>query len=217
MRSSSTSPTLRYGIVMFTAITDDDIYNSFKNCVVKIHHIKFFFHSLISKLTLLFELDDFSALLELLAPFSISQRLLKGGLPLAARAPCNSNRRRLKSVNENDDRSRRIFSMIFSLDDLFQFVSQLKMEVLCESLGFLSNCSDTEIHSKSCLSFSFLHTLYTIENSCHVHIYCFSFSLECFSQFNSPSHELFLAHFFLLIYFLSHHTPMLIVNECLSS
>lgn len=56
--------------------------------------------------------DGFSPLLELLAPFSISQRLPNVGLPRAARAPCSSKRRRLKSGNEKDERLRRMLLLL---------------------------------------------------------------------------------------------------------
>jgi hypothetical protein len=60
-------------------------------------------------LTLLVEFElDLSFLLAAFAPFSISQRFPRVGLPRAARA-CKRSRRNEKSGNVNDDLFRRIF------------------------------------------------------------------------------------------------------------
>lgn len=69
------------------------------------------------QLTLLDDDEAFSLLLELLVPFSISQRLPSVGLPRAARAPRNRSRRRLKSGNEKDDRLRRMLLGTFHFAD----------------------------------------------------------------------------------------------------
>jgi hypothetical protein len=69
--------------------------------------------------------EDFSALLELPAPFSISQRFPSVGLPRAARA-CSSSRRSEKSGKVNDDLFLRIFAESFlslSKRDTFGFTS----------------------------------------------------------------------------------------------
>lgn len=63
------------------------------------------------QLTLFEVVDDFSPLLELLVPFSISQRFPNVGLPRAARAPCSKRRLKLKSGKEKDERFRRMLPL----------------------------------------------------------------------------------------------------------
>jgi hypothetical protein len=83
-----------------------------------------------SELTLLDVVDEvFSPLLELLVPFSISQRLPNVGLPRAARAPCSRSLRKLKSGNEKDERLRRIAG----LAEFFSFSSDHSTSPLCLS------------------------------------------------------------------------------------
>lgn len=90
--------------------------------------------------------DDFSPLLELLVPFSISQRLPSVGLPRAARAPCSKSRRRLKSGNEKDERLRR---MLLEPPSAGSFLKALKQIVFLASCLLLLCwcCENKKLHS----------------------------------------------------------------------
>jgi hypothetical protein len=92
----------------------------------------------IRTLTLFDDVDEvFSPLLEVLVPFSISQRLPSVGLPRAARAPCSKSRRKLKSGNEKDERLRRMVISCFESQKSRVSVSYAKslfLLLLCFSL-----------------------------------------------------------------------------------
>lgn len=99
--------------------------------------------------------DGFSPLLLLLAPFSISQRLPKVGLPRATRAPWSRRRLRLKSGNEKDERLRRILLLLFSSTFAGRFCWLLcgerddfsfNLTFLCDS-RFISLCKTQKFHS----------------------------------------------------------------------
>lgn len=92
------------------------------------------------QLTLLDDDEAFSPLLELLVPFSISQRLPSVGLPRAARAPRNRSRRRLKSGNEKDDRLRRMLLGTFHFADCNFGELQKLFQISTTGVHFFYSC-----------------------------------------------------------------------------